>query len=97
MTEKYTATQWAEIEGGHEMTPAKEEPFAFLKDIHESRMTRQAGTVKSLTYTLNKNSKNAEKTKRHSRNTIEILKPEIVTQIRPSVKINYYNLFYITN
>jgi len=51
MTEKFTATQWAEIEGGHEMTPAKEEPYSFLKDIHESRMTRQAGTVKSLTYT----------------------------------------------
>ena len=36
MTEKFTATQWAEVEGGHEMTPAKEEPYSFLKDIHES-------------------------------------------------------------
>jgi len=51
MTEKFTAAQWAEIEGGHEMTPAKEEPFAFLKDIHESRMTKDNGSSQKLTYT----------------------------------------------
>lgn len=51
MTEKYTAAQWAEIEGGHEMTPAKEEPYSFLKEIHESRMTKDNGNAKKLTYT----------------------------------------------
>ena len=51
MTDKFTAAQWAEIEGGHEMTPTKEEPFAFLKDIHESRMTKDNGSSQKLTYT----------------------------------------------
>jgi len=51
MTEKFTAAQWAEIEGGHEVTPAKEELFSFLKDIHESRMTKDNGNAKKLTYT----------------------------------------------
>ncbi len=51
MTEKFTAAQWAEIEGGHEITPTKEEPFSFLKDIHESRMTKDNGNAKKLTYT----------------------------------------------
>ena len=51
MTEKYTAAQWAEIEGGHEVTPSKEESFSFLRDIHESRMTKDNGNAKKLTYT----------------------------------------------
>ena len=51
MTEKFTAAQWAEIEGGHEVTPIKEESFSFLKDIHESRMTKDNGNAKKLTYT----------------------------------------------
>ena len=51
MTEKFTASQWAEMEGGHEVTPAKEELFSFLKDIHESRMTKDNGNAKKLTYT----------------------------------------------
>ncbi len=51
MTDKFTAAQWAEIEGGHEMTPAKEEPYSFLKDIHESRMTKDNGSSQKLTYT----------------------------------------------
>ena len=51
MTEKYTAAQWAEIEGGHEVTPSKEEPFSFLRDLHESRMTKDNGNAKKLTYT----------------------------------------------
>lgn len=50
MTETYTAAQWAELEGGHEMTPTKEQPFAFLKDIHESRMTKDNGSSQKLTY-----------------------------------------------
>ena len=51
MTEKFTASQWAEMEGGHEVTPLKEESFSFLKDIHESRMTKDNGNAKKLTYT----------------------------------------------
>ena len=51
MTEKYTAAQWAEIEGGHEVTPAKEEPYSFLRDLHESRMTKDNGSSQKLTYT----------------------------------------------
>ena len=51
MTETYTAAQWAEIEGGHEVTPNKEEPYSFLRDLHESRMTKDNGNAKKLTYT----------------------------------------------
>jgi hypothetical protein len=51
MTEKFTAAQWAEIEGGHEVTPSKEEPYSFLRDLHESRMTKDNGNAKKLTYT----------------------------------------------
>jgi hypothetical protein len=51
MTDKFTAAQWAEIEGGHEVTPSKEEPYSFLRDLHESRMTKDNGNAKKLTYT----------------------------------------------
>ena len=50
MTEKFTAAQWAEIEGGHEVTPSKEEPYSFLRDLHESRMTKDNGSSQKLTY-----------------------------------------------
>ena len=51
MTDKFTAAQWAEIEGGHEVTPSKEESYSFLRDLHESRMTKDNGNAKKLTYT----------------------------------------------
>jgi len=51
MSEKFTAAQWAEIEGGHEVTPEKEESYSFLKDLHESRMTKDNGSSQKLTYT----------------------------------------------
>ena len=51
MTEKFTASQWAEIEGGHEVTPIKEESFGFLKSLGEARMTRNERDAKVLTYT----------------------------------------------
>jgi hypothetical protein len=51
MTDTFTAAQWAEIEGGHEVTPSKEEPYSFLRDLHESRMTKDNGNAKKLTYT----------------------------------------------
>ena len=51
MTDKYTAAQWAELEGGHEVTPSKEESYSFLRDLHESRMTKDNGNAKKLTYT----------------------------------------------
>jgi hypothetical protein len=50
MTDKFTAAQWAEMEGGHEVTPSKES-FSFLKDLHESRMTKDNGHSQQLTYT----------------------------------------------
>ena len=49
MTEKFTAAQWAEMEGGHEVTPS-EESFSFLKDLHESRMTKDNGPSRKLSY-----------------------------------------------
>ena len=51
MTEKYTAAQWAEIEGGHEVTPDTPESMSFLKDLHEARMTKDNGSSATLTYT----------------------------------------------
>lgn len=51
MTEKFTAAQWAEMEGGHEVTPEAETSFSFLKDIHEARMTRNENNVAKLSYT----------------------------------------------
>ena len=51
MADKYTATEWATMEGGHSLDTPKQAQFSFIKDMHEARMTRQAGTVKSLTYT----------------------------------------------
>jgi hypothetical protein len=51
MTEKFTAAQWAELEGGHEVTPVQEESYSFLRDLQESRMTKDNGNAKKLTYT----------------------------------------------
>jgi hypothetical protein len=51
MTDKFTAAQWAEIDGGHEVTPVQEESYSFLRDLHESRMTKDNGNAKKLTYT----------------------------------------------
>ena len=51
MTEKYTAAQWAEIEGGHPVTPSEAESMSFLKDLHEARMTKDNGSSATLTYT----------------------------------------------
>lgn len=47
---RYTAMEWAAMEGGHEIEPAKAEPFSFLKDIFESRMTKDDGSSQKLTY-----------------------------------------------
>jgi hypothetical protein len=51
MTDKFTAAQWAEIDGGHEVTPVQEESYSFLRDLQESRMTKDNGNAKKLTYT----------------------------------------------
>jgi hypothetical protein len=51
MPERFTASQWAEIEGGHEVTPDPKEPFSFIKEIHEARMTKDNGSSKKLSYT----------------------------------------------
>ena len=50
MTDKFTAAEWAAMEGGHDITPS-ESKFSFLQDIHESRMTKDNGNAKKLTYT----------------------------------------------
>ena len=51
MTEKFTATQWAAIEGGHTMESEVEESFSFIKDIQEARLTRGQDSSRILTYT----------------------------------------------
>ena len=52
MTQKFTAQEWAAMEGGHSIDDIEsaEKPFSFIQDIYESRMTRTGG-VKTLTYT----------------------------------------------
>lgn len=51
MSEKYTAAQWAEMEGGHEVSSIDDPSFSFIKDLHESRMTKDNGSSQRLTYT----------------------------------------------
>ena len=53
MAEKFTAMQWAAIEGGHTMEPEVEEqkPFSFIKDMQEARLTRGQDSNRILTYT----------------------------------------------
>ena len=50
MTDRYTATECAAIEGGHTMDTSKEEAFSFIKDLHEARMTKDNGSSKKLTF-----------------------------------------------
>ena len=50
MTDRYTATEWAAIEGGNTMDTSKEEAFSFIKDLHEARMTKDNGSSKKLTF-----------------------------------------------
>lgn len=38
--EKYTAKQWAEIEGGHTMSEDKKSQYGFIGDLNESRLFR---------------------------------------------------------
>jgi len=51
MAEKFTATQWAAIEGGHTVEPEKEKPFSFIQDMQEARLTRGQDSNRILTYT----------------------------------------------
>ncbi len=51
MTEKFTAAQRSEMEGGHDIVPVEDEAYSFLKDLYESRMTKDNGNAKKLTYT----------------------------------------------
>ena len=50
MSDRYTATEWATMEGGHSLDTPKQEP-TFLEELHEARMTRNASNIKVLTYT----------------------------------------------
>ncbi len=50
MEKRYTALEWAAMEGGHEMPTETEKPFAFLQDLFESRMTKDDGASEKLTY-----------------------------------------------
>jgi|TARA_B110000977_G_scaffold104406_1_gene136250 hypothetical protein len=50
MTDRYTALEWAAIEGGHDVSPS-EPKFAFFTDLHEARMTRDENNQRQLTYT----------------------------------------------
>lgn len=51
MTKKYTAMEWATMEGGHGIDEPKPVAFSFLKDLHEARMTRNERDTRVLTYT----------------------------------------------
>ena len=50
MEKRYTALEWAAMEGGHELNPPEDKPFSFLQDIFESRMTKDDGNSQKLTY-----------------------------------------------
>ena len=60
MSEKYTAMEWATMEGGHEVVEHSPEMlsemvdrrnnFSFIKDLHESRMTKDNGSSQKLTF-----------------------------------------------
>jgi len=50
MEKRYTALEWALMEGGHEMPETSEKPFSFIQDIFESRMTKDDGNAEKLTY-----------------------------------------------
>jgi len=52
MTDKFTAAEWAAMEGGHAIEDVElpSEPFSFLKDIHEARLTKDNGSSQKLTY-----------------------------------------------
>jgi hypothetical protein len=50
MENKFTALEWAAMEGGHDIEPATES-YSFIKDLYESRMTKDNGNAKKLTYT----------------------------------------------
>jgi len=50
MAEKFTAMEWATMEGGHEL-PVTEEKFSFLNDLAEARMTRNSSDQAKLSYT----------------------------------------------
>ena len=50
MDKRYTALEWALMEGGHEVPPSSDKPFSFLQDIFESRMTKDDGNSQKLTY-----------------------------------------------
>jgi len=51
MEQKFTAMEWATMEGGHEIETPLKDSYSFLKDIHEARLTRSPNNVKSLSYT----------------------------------------------
>lgn len=51
MTEKVTAAQCLEMGSIPEIVPDQEEAYSFLRDLYESRMTKDNGNAKKLTYT----------------------------------------------
>lgn len=51
MEKKYTALEWATMEGGHDIATPPEADYSFLKDLHEARMTRDSNNAVKLSYT----------------------------------------------
>lgn len=43
--EKYTAKQWAEIEGGHTMSEDKKSQYGFISHLNESRLLDRKSVV----------------------------------------------------
>ena len=50
MTERYTAMEWALMEGGHEVPHKTESKYSFLEELNEARMTKDSGPSRKLSY-----------------------------------------------
>jgi hypothetical protein len=48
---RYTALEWATMEGGHDIETSLDSAFSFLKGLHEARITKDNGSSQRLTYT----------------------------------------------
>jgi hypothetical protein len=55
MEQKYTAKQWAQIQGGHTLEETVSSPYGFIRDLNESKLfrTRQQAETADARYTVN--------------------------------------------
>ena len=50
MEQKYTASEWAQIEGGHTVESSAPEQYSFVRDLNESKMYRTRQAVQQSDY-----------------------------------------------